>query len=259
VFALEGLRLASGDIVETAASTFAQIELSDRSVLELGPGTRVMMSAAARGKQAQTVYVLDGWGKVTNPKADPPGASGLEVRAPLFEIAATPSVIVFQSASAEVTMFVERGEIRLAERNPAAVVSLQAGDYYRRKAASRGAVNSPDARTLVAQMPRHFRDSLPSRLEKFRGREVKPKDAPAFSYADVEKWLKAEPAIRRPLMQRWRVKARDSAFRSALIANLSAHPEWDPILFPEKYLPKEPPTDPAKSAPAGQPPLPPAR
>ena len=28
----------------------------------------------------------------------------------------------------------------------------------------------------------------------------------------------------------------------ALVQNLSAHPEWDPVLFPEKYLPKRAPT-----------------
>ena len=47
-------------------------------------------------------------------------------------------------------------------------------------------------------------------------------------------------ADRRQFIERWRVKAREGAFRSALVANLTHHPEWDPILFPEKYLPKKP-------------------
>lgn len=58
------------------------------------------------------------------------------------------------------------------------------------------------------------------------------KPLPEFGYADVEPWLKAESAVRRMLMQRWRPKAKDNAFRTALVANLPAHPEWDPILFP---------------------------
>jgi hypothetical protein len=44
--------------------------------------------------------------------------------------------------------------------------------------------------------------------------------------------------LRRPLVQRWRSKAREPAFRAALVANLAAHPEWDPVLFPEKYIKK---------------------
>jgi hypothetical protein len=50
--------------------------------------------------------------------------------------------------------------------------------------------------------------------------------------------LKAESPFRRQFIERWRGKARDSEFRRALVANLSSHPEWDPVLFPEKYLPK---------------------
>jgi hypothetical protein len=49
-------------------------------------------------------------------------------------------------------------------------------------------------------------------------------------------------------MQRWRRNARDPAFRAALVANLASHPEWDPILFPEKYKPKDPPPRPDPSA-----------
>jgi len=31
------------------------------------------------------------------------------------------------------------------------------------------------------------------------------------------------------------------ATQAELVADLRAHPEWDPILFPEKYRPNEPP------------------
>ena len=49
--AVEGLRLGTGDIVETAAGTFAQLEFDDRSVAQLGPATRVMFNAGtARAK-----------------------------------------------------------------------------------------------------------------------------------------------------------------------------------------------------------------
>jgi hypothetical protein len=70
---------------------------------------------------------------------------------------------------------------------------------------------------------------------------VTPRATGEIAYADVEIWLKAPPEIRRPLMQRFIPKANDLAFRQALVANLKSHPEWDPILFPEKYKPKPPP------------------
>ena len=48
-------------------------------------------------------------------------------------------------------------------------------------------------------------------------------------------WLAVEPTLRRPAMKRWRDLTRDAAFREALVANMTAHPEWDRVLFPEKY------------------------
>jgi hypothetical protein len=102
-------------------------------------------------------------------------------------------------------------------------------------------------------MPRGFRDSLPLRAERYAAAEVLPKEAEAFAYADVAQWLKApEPWLRKPFVQRWKPKAKEPAFRQGLIADLSFHTEWDPILFPEKYLPKKPPP-PAQARPQPQP------
>jgi len=242
---VEGLKLVAGDIVETAASTFAQIELADQSVAQLGPSTRVMFNAASgKGRNERWMYVMDGWTKLTGAKRDAAAGPGFDTRMPLLEIPATPAVVVMHTSPAEATLFVERGEPRVGERHasgPPVVVPLKMGDFYRRKAGNRGTTAASPAQAFVADMPRPFRDSLPMRAERFRDRPVQVRDAPEFGYADVEAWLKAEPSVRRPLMQRWRVKAREPAFRAALVANLSAHPEWDPILFPEKYKPKEPP------------------
>lgn len=243
VHAAEGLRLVAGDIVETGASTFAQIELADQSVAQLGPGTRMMLNAgSSKGRAERWLYVMDGWTKLTGAKT--PVAPAFEARMPLLEIPATPAVLVMRTSPTEAALFVERGDTRIVERQTGASatpVALKTGDFYRRKAGSRGITSPTPAQAFLGEMPRPFRDSLPLRAERFRDRPVQPREGTEFGYADVETWLKAEPSIRRPLMQRWRVKARESAFRQSLIANLSAHPEWDPILFPEKYKPKEPP------------------
>ncbi|MGB7542762.1 MAG: hypothetical protein WBM28_12195, partial [Burkholderiales bacterium] len=50
--------------------------------------------------------------------------------------------------------------------------------------------------------------------------------------------LKADPAVRKNLAKRFQSRAHDKDFRNGLVANLSSHPEWDRILYPEKYLPK---------------------
>ena len=251
--AVEGVRLNLGDIVETAENTFAQLELTDQSVAQFGPTTRVMINGSTqRQKPERWLYIMDGWAKVSGTKRDAAAGPGFDVRAPLFEMPANPSVVVLRASPTELSLFVERGDARIAERQASGApiaVPLKTGDFYRRKAPARGAVNPGSMQAFLGEMPRFFRDSLPLRIDRFRDRPVPARQAPDFAYADVETWLKAEPSVRRPLMQRWRSKAKEPAFRAALVANLSAHPEWDPILFPEKYRPKDPPgTRPALAA-----------
>jgi hypothetical protein len=243
--AAEGVRVAAGDIIETAASTFAQVELVDQSVAQFGPATRILINAAApRQKVGRSMYLMDGWVKLVGVKREANAEPGFELRSAQFEIPPSPGTIVLRSTPGAVDLFVERGASRIGERQTgggsAVTVDLRSGDFYQRKVPARGTVATTASQAFVGDMPRSFRDSLPPRLERFRDRQVQAKDAPAFGYAEIEAWLQAEPAVRRPLMQRWRSKVHEPAFRSALVAHLSAHPEWDPILFPEKYKPKDP-------------------
>lgn len=238
----EGVRLANADILETGATTFAQIELPDKSVMQLGPGARAMIGG---GSGPRSVYLMTGWVKLSAGNRDPKSTGGYTLRAPLFELPAVSGVVVLKASPAELQLFVERGDLRLAERQSTTVstpVTLKANDFYVRKSGARGAVSAGPAAAFLGEMPRSFRDSLPSRIERFKDREAKPKEGPAVAYSDVEMWLKGEPNLRRQFVQRFRGKAAtDPAFRQALVTNLASHFEWDPILFPEKYLPKDPP------------------
>ena len=252
--AAEGLALAPGDIVETAASTFMQLELADRSVAQLGPSTRAYLTAAGE----RSLYVLQGWAKVRLPTAEGK-ARPLAVRTPLAELQSAPCTVVLHVQGTALTLFVEGGPVRVAERGAGAAtapLSLSEGALYQRKAGARGETVSAATSGLLKDMPRPFRDSLPLRAERWRDQAVAARAAPDFGYADVEPWLKAEPAVRKPLVQRWKAKAREPAFRAALVSNLAAHPEWDPILFPEKYLPKHPASPqagPRRADPGGSP------
>jgi len=252
--AAEGVRLAFGDIVETGDNTFMQIELGDQSTLQLGGISRAMINGGAgKTKPERWIYFMNGWGKVSGTRRDPKADGLYEIRAPLFELAPTTGVAVFSATPVDVRLFVERGEVRVSERqrtgNPINV-AMKLGDTYTRKASGRGTVVQDPSPEFLSKVPKNFRDTLPSRMDRFRDREVKPKEGADFGYADVELWMKAEPSIRRPFVQRWKAKAfKDPAFKAAIVTNMSSHMEWDPILFPEKYLPKEPPPTPATATP----------
>jgi len=238
--AAEGVRIQQGDIVETGDAGFAQIELVEQTVLSIGPNARIMVGGPVRLKAEKTLYALGGWFKLTNARKDA-SARAFEFRSPLLEIGLLPGVVVIQLKAGEATLFAERGDLKLTERPANAVIGVRQGQTYRRTpGTTRGTLAGSPPQQFLAELPRPFRDSLPLRADKYRDREVQPKPAPDFVYADVEPWLKAESPFRRQFIERWRGKAREPAFRSALIANLSSHPEWDPVLFPEKYLPKDP-------------------
>jgi hypothetical protein len=237
----EGVRLQPGDIVETGDSTFVQAELVDQTVLSMGPKSRIMVGGSVRLKAERTLYALSGWFKLSNPRKDG-NVRAFEFRSPLIEIGLLPGVVVMQLKANEATLFAERGDLKLLERPASTPVGVRQGQTYRRSAGARGTLSTSTPQAFVEEMPRSFRDSLPLRADKYRDREVPARPAPDFVYGDVEAWLKAESPFRRQFIERWRSKARDSAFRAALIANLPSHPEWDPVLFPEKYLPKPPPS-----------------
>jgi hypothetical protein len=116
-------------------------------------------------------------------------------------------------------------------------VTLAAGDFYRRREGAPGAVSGGPTQAFLTRMPRAFQGT-PRPAGARPGSATSPRLATDFTYADVEPWLKAEPSVRRALVPRWRQKAREPAFRAALLANRRANPEWDAILFPRPARPR---------------------
>ncbi len=241
----EGVRLQTGDIVELGDKGAALIEFADGSELSLGPKARFYLAAlsprAAKGGGVSDFYLMQGWSKLASGKS----AAPLRITTPVFGLVTADATAVIQIADGEGAMFVEAGEARIADgfvkASPTSPARLRGGEFFSRRVDAKGTIAARPAAGFIAAMPKPYVDNLPSRIGKYKDREVNPRATGEIAYADVEMWLKAPPEIRRPLMQRFIPKANDLAFRQALVANLKSHPEWDPILFPEKYKPKPPP------------------
>jgi hypothetical protein len=248
----EGVRVQAGDIVEVPDKSLVQLEFADGAKLSLGPLSRFYVAALAggtgsaaqraKGTPVSDFYLLQGWTKLALPKSSAP----TRLTTPLFGLSVAEAVAVVQVQAREGSLFVEQGEVRLAEgfvkASAASPVGVRAGQFYVRRADQRGSVEPRAGRAFIAGMPRPYQDNLPDRLARYRERNAQPRRLGDLAYADVEAWLKGPPALRRPLMQRLRSKAQEPEFRAALVANMRFHPEWDPIVFPEKYQPKpEPP------------------
>jgi len=245
----EGVRLQAGDIIEVSDKGLAQLEFADGVALALGPKTRALASSLPRGKQAAAdFYVTQGALKLAGVKA----GARLRIVTPLFTLQPAEGIPVLVLDGAEGSLFVEGGEARLVgpRAKGEAPLRVKSGEFYTVKAEQKAAVAPRPSAAFIGALPKAFLDPLPSRMARYQDRPVQPRRLDVVTYTEVETWLKAPLEIRRPMLARFQARAADPAFRTALVANLRFHPEWDPVLFPEKYLPKEPEAEAARGAPA---------
>jgi len=244
-FALaEGVRLQAGDIVEVGDKGLTQIEFTDGAALALGAGTRMLAVALPRGKAGGGhYYVMQGAFKVAGVTRD----ARPRFVTPVFTLQPAEGTAVALVSGDEGAVFVESGETRLdgPPAKGAAPTRLKGGEFFALKAGQKGVLEPRPSAKFIGGLPKAFLDALPSRKALYAERQVQPRRLEPATYAEVESWLKAPPEIRRPLVKRFQQRATDPAFRSALIANLRFHPEWDPVLYPEKYEKPEPGATPA--------------
>jgi hypothetical protein len=237
----EGVRVLSNDLVETGKATFLRVEFSDGAIVDLGPITRAQLNRPSlRKNDRPAFYLLSGWLKVTAGKLGA-GAKGA-IGSPQFDAIGLDGESVERAEHGSSAVFAENGPLRVVDRrrNVPAPIVLKSGDFLGLRNDEAPAVSGRAAHEFVAAMPRQFEDSLPPQSARFQGRDVHPKAIGAFTYAQVEAWLDAELAVRRRFVHEWAAKAEEDAFRQRLEARLSRHPEWEPVLYPERFEPKLP-------------------
>jgi hypothetical protein len=238
---VEGLQFQADDIVHTADNAqFVRMELAQGGVIDVGPGSRLTLNPrfTPAGDRPTQTYLLQGWVKLTATAAQKIGLSS-----PRMDVTELAGVGVARVAEDLSFLFVESGSAKLAERGGAQPRAHQVGggQAYERRGSEAGAVLPRPAADVVKAMPRAYADTLPLRAKRFQDAPVAPGSAVEIGYEDVAAWINAERALRPSFVQRWSAKARDPRFRSGLVAELRSHPEWDRVLFPEKYLPKPKP------------------
>lgn len=241
--AAEGLRLHSDDIVRSReGARLARIELEGGTVLDLGPSTELLLQPHAFSAPADrgvSLYLLRGWLKVT--ASNEKGSTGVALASPQLGVARVTGSLVVHVMPQASLVFVENGKgdvFERAEGRPTGARTLTAGDSFAARSARAGELVRRPPADLIQGLPKGFVDSLPRRAALLQGRNVEaiPGNEPA--YTELAPWLHAEAALRAAFVQRFSPLARDRRFRAGLVAELRAHPEWDRVLFPEKYRPK---------------------
>jgi len=236
--AAQGVPVHVGDMLAADAKGQAQIEFDDGAILNLSRGARAFLLPAAGAEPG--VALQSGWVKFTRKAAKGKPYRYVTSLARLTTAGATGVLRVSGDAN---EVFIESGAARLVEvlRGGAtgAGRDFKGGEFVVRREGQPLAVSPRPSSDFVKAMPGYFRDDLPAFVAKVRGKSVEPRREHEATYEEVEPWLKAGLPVRKGLAERFQSRAKDTQFRSKLIDNLAAHPEWDPVLFPEKHQKEE--------------------
>lgn len=243
--AAPGLAVDESDLIETKAGGYALIEFEDGLRLGIGTDTRLMLRTLhPRAKAAvHELAVLGGWVKVQSALAQ--GVKDYRVLAPGLNLQWREASFIVRIEDGLAAFYVESGALRTSvldrRGRPSVPSEVRAGRFGAQGANGALASRERPSEAFVAAMPRPFRDPLPPLLSRFGARVVEPRIVDAVSYAEVAPWLQGPKPWRSGFIARFRPRLTDSGFRQDMVSNMKAHPEWDRVLFPEKYRPRPPP------------------
>ena len=237
----EGVRLRPGDIIESSSNGFVQLEFTGGAIVALGNSTRVLLFNYGTGHKTGTpasaaeLVLLSGWLKGQSVAK----AGAYRYESPLLAALSPEGSLVLHSTATESEIFVESGSARIGEvsasgnwRDPR---PLKAGQFTSRVAGKNVTVTTRPNQSFVESMPHQFRDTLSSLMSRFQGEPPLPKRDHEVSYSEIQPWLTTAKAWRRGFVRRFQVRINDPAFRTALEAHLKEHPEWAPVMHPERY------------------------
>jgi hypothetical protein len=143
--------------------------------------------------------------------------------------------VVQIKASGEAGVFATASGVQAVVRNKAGrpdSIKIDRGAFLARRVDGSTETTPRPSQAFIQAVPRAFMDTLPSRVALFKDKDVRLTPAGKLAYADTEAWLNAEPRVRTLFLRRWRPLLQDDAFKHALAAQLSQHPEWHHILYP---------------------------
>lgn len=239
--AVPGVALAETDIIVTAPGGYALLEFPDGVRLGLGADSRLMLrTLVPRGRDNRELALLQGWLKAQ--AALPADARDYRVATPTLALQWREASFILQAEAAGAAAFVESGGVRAQaidrQGRAGAALEVRGGRSLGQGADRALAARERPAQTFVEAMPRPFRDPLPPLLARFGDRQIDARPLGEVDYAAVAPWLQGPQAWRGGLVARFTPRSRDAAFRQALVDNLKAHPEWERVLFPERFQPR---------------------
>ena len=235
-----GARVQDGDIVDAGGLAQLQLELTDGGTLNAQAPALLHAAALAvgGGKPAglPEITIQRGWFKATAP-----GKRPLRLRLPAMTVDVADAIVVLHADARVAELFVESGTAKLslpsARGKDAPLRDAKGGEFASRAGDRVPVVADRPPQAFLAAMPRQFRDALPPLAGRFASAPGALAAGQEVTLAEAEPWLSGPN--RRSFVRRFTPRLGDPAFRGGIAARPAAFPEWDRILHPEKYQPKE--------------------
>jgi len=232
-----GTRVLEGDVIDVSDQAQIQLELKDGGTLN-AQGPALMYAVAippVDGKPGAVaeMIVQQGW-----LKAAAKGPRPLRVRMAMMTVTLGDAVVVASCDARHAELFVESGTANVASstgKEPPQ--SITAGEFVWRNDERQHTVTGRPPPAFLGALPRQFRDSLPALASRFPTAPQALVKISEVSFAEAEPWLAG--TTRKAFVRRLSPRLSDPAFRAAVAAHPAAFPEWDRMLHPEKYRPKE--------------------
>jgi hypothetical protein len=235
----EGARLRQGDMLESSDKGFVQLEFAGGAIVALGPSTRIYVfrhrpeGKSASDASGEELVLLTGWLKGQSDAH----AGSYRYESPALAATTRSGTVVLHYSEGECDIFVESGSAGIADvgsdGNLGKPATGTAGLFYSRRQ-GKGLTNTPHpSAAFIDALPRAFRDALPSRLARFKGKPIEPKAQHQVSYTEIQPWLTMPPAWRKGFVDRFGPRLNDPEFRKQFEIHAAEYPDWQPILHPE--------------------------
>ncbi|MBV8804210.1 MAG: hypothetical protein JO042_04165 [Sinobacteraceae bacterium] len=235
-----GTHLSPGDLIKTRPGNILILEFKTgpkvTSLAAIGPSSRIYWMDQ---RDSVKLAVLSGWIKIDTLT---PGQQAMVIAegARLHAASDAGSYVMHVSDTAD-EVFHERGSMTLELSHSRGAVNFRSVDtsvpsrpdqLTRRTATGQIQTRLSADATFVNALPPTFLDPIPAGLGAQLYTVAQPQLVRDVAYDDVADWLAAPREWRRGFVHRFRPRLKDPAFFDALDAQMTTHPEWEPILHP---------------------------
>ena len=243
VFALQaGVAVEQQDIISTQSEGYAQLEMEDGSVLDIGPASQVHLTEYLLDGKPDTdrngrdkrevdkaeVSLITGWLRFITAKLQPAGRYQFTTPTMTIGIRGTEGII--SSTQDDASLSLEEGRVEVAELDSAGlssaeVTAVKAGEFISRRQGQRRQLLAKTPAAYKDRIPRRYRTKLSRKLNNLQQRGISPRRLRKASYEDLQKILRTNPRIKNRLQNRFKERLKDPLFRKKLNKRLKARPE----------------------------------